>query len=69
MCGAHLGDLDGRAERSRKTERIDRGGDRCCETALADPLTELVLCRADLSQQRHRVETAIGLAQRPLVAE
>ena len=67
MCGAHLGGLGRRAKRSRKLEWIGRGwGGRGCKTALADPLAELVLCRADLGQQRHRIEPAIGLAQPPL---
>src|SRR5215211_831687 len=67
MCGAHLGGLGRRAERSRKPEWIGRDWvGRRCKTALADPLAELVLCRADLGQQRHRIETAIGLAQPPL---
>jgi hypothetical protein len=54
-------------ERSRKPKRIGREWGGCgCKTALADPLAEFVLCRADLGQQRHRIETAIGLAQPPL---
>ena len=67
MCGAHFGGLGRRAKRPRKPEWIGREwGGRHCKTALGDPLAELVLCRADLRQQCHRIETAIGLAQPPL---
>src|SRR5262245_5591606 len=66
MSGAHLGGLGRRAERSGKLKRMGRQwGGRGCKTALADPLAEHVLCRADLGQQRHRIEAAIGPAQPP----
>ena len=64
MGGAHLSRRRRGAERLCKDQWIDRrrAGSRT-NTALANPLAELVLTSADLGQQCHRIETAIGLAQ------
>src|SRR5258705_3527151 len=64
MSRARLDGRARRAERARKRQWISRRcADRRGETPLADALAELFLRRADLREQRHRIEIAIRLAQ------
>jgi hypothetical protein len=56
-----------RAERSGKRQRVSRRSAGCWrKTAFADALTKLRLCRTDLGQQLHGIESAVCLAQTAL---